>query len=169
MAKETQSQSANQEVQLVVFKLGPEEFGVDIQQVREIVKFIPITPIPRSPKFIEGVFNLRGHVSVVIDLSKRLSLPLSPRTEKTRIIVVEIDGNTVGMIVDEVTEVLRLSKDKIVETPHISKSEISEKYITGIGKLEDDRLLILIDLSVTLSFEEIEDVKEITDNNKDAG
>jgi len=150
----------SEEIQLVIFKIGNEEFGVNIHQVKEIVRLIPITPIPRAPEFIEGVVNLRGQILAVMDLAKRLELPSRPRSEKTRIIVVEIEDNTVGMIVDEVTEVLRLPLEKIEKTPQIVESEIEQKYIKGVGKL-DERLLIIIDLANVLSLEEKEEIKKI--------
>jgi len=149
-----------EEVQLVVFRLGEEEFGVNIHQVREIVRLVPITPIPRAPEFIEGVVNLRGQILAVMDLAKRLDVPSKPRSEKTRIVVVELEDNVVGMIVDEVSEVLRIPISKVEKTPQIIESEISQRYITGVGKLED-RLLILIDLAAILSVEEIEHVRKI--------
>ncbi len=149
-----------EEVQLVVFRLGEEEFGVNIHQVREIVRLVPITPIPRAPEFIEGVVNLRGQILAVMDLAKRLDVPSKPRSEKTRIVVVELEDNVVGMIVDEVSEVLRIPTSKVEKTPQIIESEISQRYITGVGKLED-RLLILIDLAAILSVEEIEHVRKI--------
>ena len=149
-----------EEIQLVVFKLGKEEFGVNIHQVKEIVRLVPITPIPRAAKFIEGVVNLRGQILAVLDLAKRIELPASVRSDKTRIVVIELDQNVVGMIVDEVSEVLRIPTNRIEKTPQIVETDISEKYITGVGKLED-RLLILIDLIAILSIEEIEHVKSI--------
>ncbi len=149
-----------EESQLVVFKIGEEEFGVNIHQVREIVRLVPITPIPRAPEFIEGVVNLRGQILAVIDLSKRLELSSRPRSEKTRIIVIEVEDKTVGMIVDEVTEVLRISKGQIEHTPNIIESEINQRYITGVGKLEE-KLLILIDLLAVFSVEEIEHLEKI--------
>ncbi len=147
-----------EELQLVIFKIGNEEFGVPINQVREIVRLIQITPIPRAPSFIEGVVNLRGQVLAVIDLAKKLNLKSNPRSEKTRIIVVEVDNNTVGMIVDEVTEVLKLPSENVKETPEVIATQIKQEYLKGIGKL-DDRLLILIDLAKVLSPEEVEEVK----------
>jgi len=157
---EEKSQDKAQEIQLVIFKIGPEEFAVNIQQVREIVRLIPITPIPRSSEFIEGVVNLRGQVLIVMDLAKRLGLASTAHTEKTRIVVVEVDESSVGMIVDDVTEVLRLGTDKIVKTIDLAETDITKKYITGIGKLKD-RLLILIDLSAVLSTEELEHAEKI--------
>ncbi|OQX81665.1 MAG: chemotaxis protein CheW [Candidatus Omnitrophica bacterium 4484_70.1] len=155
-----------EEIQLVIFKIGKEEFGVNIHQVKEIVRLTSITPIPRAPKFIEGVVNLRGQVLAVMDLAKRLELPSQPRSEKTRIIIVEVENNTVGMIVDEVTEVLRLPMDKIEKTPQIIESDIEQKYIKGVGKL-DNRLLILIDLANVLSLEEKEEIRKIEEKGEE--
>ena len=104
--------------------------------------------------------NLRGQILAVMDLAKRLDVPSKPRSEKTRIVVVELEDNVVGMIVDEVSEVLRIPISKVEKTPQIIESEISQRYITGVGKLED-RLLILIDLAAILSVEEIEHVRKI--------
>src|SRR3989338_8811712 len=105
------------EYQLVVFTIGAEEFGVAISQVREIVRLIAITYLPKAPVFIEGVVNLRGQVVAVIDLAKRLNIPSKPRTDATRIIIVEIEGMTMGMIVDSVSEVLRLSSESVEAIP----------------------------------------------------
>ncbi|MFH1767835.1 MAG: chemotaxis protein CheW [Candidatus Omnitrophota bacterium] len=149
----------SKEIQFVVFKIGSEEFGVGINQVKEIVRLIPITPIPRAPHFIEGVVNLRGQILAVIDLAKRLSIQTSGRSERTRIIVVEVEDHTVGMIVDEVAEVLRLAVANIDQTPELITSEVQQKYLKGVGKL-GDRLLILIDLARILSSQEVEDVKK---------
>ena len=147
------------ELQLVVFKIGEEEFGVEINQVKEIVRLVPITPVPRAPKFVEGVVNLRGQILAVIDLAKRLRLMESPRTDKSRIVVIEMEGNTAGMIVDEVTEVLRLPAANIEKTPELISTEVQHQYLKGVGKL-GERLLILIALDEVLSPEEIEDMKK---------
>ena len=143
-----------EEVQLVVFKIGDEEFGVEINQVREIGKLISITRMPKAPVFIEGVVNLRGKIITVIDLAKRLDLPSAGRTDSTRIMVVEVGEDTVGMIVDSVSEVLRLSTDNIEDTPALIDTEVHKQYLRGVGKSED-RLLILLDLNEVLSTEEI--------------
>lgn len=147
------------EIQLVIFKIGEEEFGVEINQVREIVKLVSITRMPKAPTFIEGVVNLRGQIITVIDLSRRLDLPSSGRTEATRIMVVEIGENTVGMIVDSVSEVLRLSENDIEDTPSLIETEVHEKYLRGVGKSED-RLLILLDLNEVLSTDEIKHISK---------
>lgn len=147
------------EYQLVVFTIGDEEFGVDISQVREIVRLVQITYLPKAPTFIEGVVNLRGQVLAVIDLSKRLGVPSKERSENTRIIVVEVGENTVGMIVDSVSEVLRLASDFVEEVPSLVETEIPEHYIRGVGKLKD-RLLVLLDLNKILTPEEVQHVEQ---------
>lgn len=146
------------EYQLVVFTIGEEEFGVDISQVREIVRLVQITYLPKAPSFIEGVVNLRGQVLAVIDLAKRLGLTSRERGENTRIIVVEVGENTVGMIVDSVSEVLRLSSDCVDEVPSLVDTEVPEHYIKGVGKLKD-RLLVLLDLNKILTPEEFQHVE----------
>ncbi|MCX7927057.1 MAG: chemotaxis protein CheW [Candidatus Omnitrophica bacterium] len=146
------------EFQLVVFTLGEEEFGVDISQVREIVRLVQITYLPKAPAFIEGVVNLRGQVLPVIDLAKRLGVSSKERSEATRIIVVEVGENTVGMIVDSVSEVLRLSSECVEDVPSLVETEVPEHYIRGVGKLKD-RLLVLLDLNRILSPEEVQSVE----------
>jgi len=158
--QENKEQQQLREIQLVIFKIGKEEFAVNIRQVREIVRLIPITPIPRCADFIEGVVNLRGQVLIIMDLAKRLNLKPSPHGEKTRIVVVEVNDSSIGMIVDDVTEVLRLPENSIVKTPDLTDIDITKKYITGIGKLKD-RLLILIELSAILSAEELEHAENL--------
>lgn len=146
------------EYQLVVFAVGDEEFGVDISQVREIVRLAQITYLPKAPVFIEGVMNLRGQIIAVTDLAKRLGITPKPRGEATRTIIVEVGQNTVGMVVDSVSEVLRLSAEQVEDVPSLIDTEVPEHYIRGVGKLKD-RLLVLLDLNNILSPEEIQHVE----------
>lgn len=146
------------EYQLVVFAVGDEEFGVDISQVREIVRLAQITYLPKAPAFIEGVMNLRGQIIAVTDLAKRLGISAKPRGEATRTIIVEVGNNTVGMIVDSVSEVLRLSGEHVEEVPSLIDTEVPEHYIRGVGKLKD-RLLVLLDLNNILTPEEVQHVE----------
>ncbi len=147
------------EHQLVVFMIGDEEFGVDISQVREIVRVAQITYLPKAPAFIEGVVNLRGQVLAVIDLAKRIGVSSKERGENTRIIVVEVAENTVGMIVDSVSEVLRLPAESVEQVPSLVETEVPEHYIRGVGKLKE-RLLVLLDLNKILTFEEFQHVEK---------
>ena len=163
------AEKKTKEYQLVVFAIGNEEFGVEIGQVREIVRLVQITYLPKAPEFIEGVVNLRGQVLPVIDLAKRLGISSHLRTEATRIVVIEVENNTVGMIVDSVSEVLRLSSEDVDEVPMLVDTEIPEHYIRGVGKLKD-RLLVLLDLDKILTPEEVlhveRQVKSISNQDK---
>jgi len=147
-------------LQLVSFKVGTEEFGVDILKVQEINRMLKITKVPNAPDFVEGVVNLRGRIIPVIDLRKRLSIESKVHDNKTRIVVVDILGNIVGFIVDEVNEVLRISKD-IIENPPELVSQVDSDFITSVAKLED-RIIILLDLDNLLKKDEKEILQEIS-------
>ena len=140
-----ESTYADNDIQLVVFKLGREDYGISILQVQEIKRIMDITRVPNSPDYIKGVINLRGSVLPVIDLKKRLALPASEDTEDTRIIIVKVEDIVVGLIVDGVSEVTSLSSDN-VEPPQTVVSGVSAQYLSGVGKQEDN-LLILLNLA----------------------
>lgn len=150
------------EIQLVVFRLWKEEFGFDISEVKEIIRIPNITPMPKSPAFIEGIINLRGQIIAVIDLAKRFNLFRMERTEKSRIIVAEVKENIVGFIVDEVPEVLRITGTDIDSAPQMIESKIHSGFIKGVGKLKD-RLIILLDLQRILSHDEVKEIEVRTE------
>ncbi|MCH7713096.1 MAG: chemotaxis protein CheW [Chloroflexi bacterium] len=137
------------EKQLVVFDLADEGYGVDIGSVREIIRMQDITQVPRTPEFVEGVINLRGKVIPVVDLRKRFGFPEADATKDTRIVVVDIGGQDIGVVVDAVTEVLRIGADA-VEPPSSVITTADSEYLLGIAKLET-RLIILLDLQQALS------------------
>ena len=155
------------DLHLVTFRVGTELFGVPISAVQEIVRVPAIARIPQSPEFVEGVINLRGRVITVVDLHKRLggSAPSlsaangSEQSKKTRILVIEAEGRLVGVIVDEVAEVLRLAEDCIEAAPGMV-SGVNNQYIRGVGKLQDD-LLILIEIEKLLSVDQLEAIDEM--------
>ncbi len=154
MTKQEQIGDANSdELQLVSFNIGTEEFGVDILKVQEINRMVEITKVPQAPHYVEGVINLRGKVIPIVDLRKRFDLELKEYDKNTRIVVVDIGGNIMGMIVDAVSEVLRLSTSTIEPPPEIVTG-INSEYIKGVAKL-DDRLLIFLDLSKVIDVEEM--------------
>lgn len=136
-------------LQLVTFRLGNEEFSLDILRVQEIIRHMELTRVPRTPDFVDGVINLRGRVIPVLDLRKRFGLPSDEKTNETRIIVVDVDNKTVGLKVDAVSEVLRLPADTVEPAPAIVTGAESD-YIKGVGKL-DGRLLILLDVEKILT------------------
>ena len=142
---------AAQELQLVIFRLAREEYGLPITKVQEINRLVPITKLPQTPSFMEGVINLRGRVIPVIDLRKRFQLSTAEHSDDTRIIIVEVKGQTVGVIVDAVTEVVRLSAGNIEPPP--PAFILDAQYIEGVGKM-DDRLLILLDIDKILTSQE---------------
>lgn len=151
--QELATQAETDELQLVSFNIGTEEFGVDILKVQEINRMVEITKVPQAPNYVEGVINLRGKVIPIVDLRKRFNLELKEHDKNTRIVVVDIGGNIMGMIVDSVSEVLRLSANTIEPPPDIVTG-VNAEYIKGVAKLED-RLLIFLDLSRVIDVSEI--------------
>ena len=137
------------ERQLVIFKLGKELFGIDIDVVEGIIKLQEIVRVPQAPPFVEGITNLRGSVVPVVDLEKRLDLKEHSRNGATRIVVVNMDGLKVGMIVAEVTEVLTIDAQVIEPKPALV-STIDTEFITGVAKV-GEKLIILLDLGRVLT------------------
>ena len=144
-----QNNNAQGETQLVVFDLASEFYGVDIGDVREIIRMQNVTRVPGTPVYMEGVINLRGKVVPVVDLRKRLDLKVKPQTKESRIVVVDIGGKDVGVIVDGVTEVLRIPLSS-VEPPSQMIANSETAYIRGIAKLKE-KLVILLDLDKVLA------------------
>ncbi|MBI5555058.1 MAG: chemotaxis protein CheW [Elusimicrobia bacterium] len=135
--------------QLVVFNLANEEYGVAIGQVQEIIRPQGTTRIPGMPSFIEGVINLRGKIIPIIDLRERFSLVKKESDARTRVVVAEVSSQTVGLVVDSVSEVLRLANEAIDPLPP-TITDIDGEYLKGVGKL-DRRLIILLDLEKVLT------------------
>jgi purine-binding chemotaxis protein CheW len=140
------------ETQLVVFALGQEEFACKITDVREVLKMMKITPLPHCLDFVEGVINLRGEVIPVIDLRKRFGMMEVERTNNSRIIIAEVASSLVGLIVDSVSEVLRIP-DRQIQAPPDRVAGTRTHFILGVGKVED-RLLIILNLDKILTSEE---------------
>jgi purine-binding chemotaxis protein CheW len=140
------------ENQVVVFELAGEHYGVDIATVEGIIKMQKITKMPHTLSFVEGVTNLRGAVLPVIDMRKRFGLAERTVSKDTRIIVVEMEGMTVGMIVDAVSEVLRIPVED-VDPPSPMVTTVDSTFINGIAKVEE-RLIILLDLAKVLTTQE---------------
>jgi len=137
------------ERQLVVFRLAQDVYGFDIQAVREIIRMQEITRVPNAPEQIEGVINLRGRICPIMDLRKRFDVAISEATAESRIVVVEIAGEDVGVIVDAVTEVLRVPGDRI-QPPSSVVTTADTRVVEGIVNL-GDRLIILVDLNTLLT------------------
>ena len=157
--KDRQGKERQEETtQIIVFKLGEEEFGVDILQVREIEKLDQgITRVPKAP-FVEGVINLRGEIIPIVDLRVRFGLTVPELGLDSRVIIVEVGEALVGMLVDAVVEVLRIPVSAIEPPPPITKG-VDSYYLAGVAKLED-RLIVLLNLERTLSPEEEKELRE---------
>ena len=148
MAEELET-SQSEEMQLVIFDLAGEAYGVAIQAVLEIIRMQEITTIPQAPYFVKGVINLRGKVIPVADLRKRFSMPEAEESKESRIVVVDIGGQAIGMTVDAVTEVTRIPAGT-VEPPSSVITTSDSDYLMGIAKLESG-MIILLDLTRVLA------------------
>jgi purine-binding chemotaxis protein CheW len=137
----------------LTFFLAGEEYGLEILKVHEIIGMMPITSVPRTPRFIKGVINLRGKVIPVVDLRLKLDMDSTEHTEETCIIVVQSYDLEIGVIVDKVSEVLDISGDHIEETPAFG-TDVKSDYILGIGKSEGG-IKLLLDIDKVLSMGEI--------------
>jgi len=153
-------------MQLVGFMNGKEMFGVDILMVQEIIRGAPITAVPNTPAFVEGVTNLRGNIIPVIDLRRRLSLPTDrEKSGKNWVLILDIAGRVTGFVVDAVTEVLKIERDSIEPPPEIVVAGLESQYVQGVCDI-GERLLILLDFNRILLVEEIKRLKEVNMGGK---
>ena len=147
-------------LQLVSFRLAQEEYGIEITKVQEIILMGEITRVPQTPPYIKGLINLRSTVIPIVDLRLRFALPQEDATDETRIMVVNVKGKTIGIIVDAVSEVLRVSQEHIAPPPP-TVAGLEKDYLTGLVKLEN-RLLILLDIDKILDEEDMAAVEGVT-------
>jgi len=143
-------------MQLVSFRLANELYGIEITKVREIILITEITRIPQTPHYVKGLINLRSTVIPVIDLRALFGLPEGEMTDESRIMVLQASGRTIGIVVDAVSEVLRVKQDQIAPPPP-TVAKLGREYLTGLVKL-DKQLLILLDIDKILSDEESAEV-----------
>jgi purine-binding chemotaxis protein CheW len=145
--------------QLVVFELAGELYGLNIFEVREIIRDTPATKIPSAPNFVEGIVNLRGKIIPVIDLKERFGLEKADKTKNTRIIIADISGQETGLVVDSVKEVATIDENSIEPTP--AATTINAVFVEGLAK-KDNRLIIIIKLDLLLQVEEKELLKSMS-------
>jgi purine-binding chemotaxis protein CheW len=141
-------------IQLVNFLVDNEEYGVEVLKVREIIRMTDVTRVPNAPAFVDGVFNLRGKVIPIISLRKRLSLPLVEYDSNTRIIVIDLDNDLTGIIVDAVAEVIRITAEDIQPAPEGATHDSIGGMFSGLVN-RANRLLVLLDLDVLLNSDKI--------------
>lgn len=158
------TQESEDETQLVCFKVAQEEYGIHIMRVQEIIRIEEITSVPKAPTFVEGIVNLRGNVLPVIDMRTRFGLGRDERTEQNRIVVVNIQGKTTGVIVDSVSEVLRMVRTHIEPPPTVLSGETDRRFIEGLGKLDNGkRIIILLNVDAILSDQEDRELRGLTE------
>ncbi|WP_048602479.1 chemotaxis protein CheW [Rubeoparvulum massiliense] len=148
-----------EEIKVIVFRLQDEEYGVEVNQVRGIERMMPVTRVPRTPKFVKGVINLRGVVTPIIDLRSRFDFEEKEYTDSTRIIIVVVNEIEVGLIVDAANDVIDIPT-KAIEPPPEVVGGIEADYLRGVAKLQD-RLLILLNLDKVLNTNEVEQLEQI--------
>ena len=147
----------------LTFSLADEEYGIGILKVKEIIGMMPITSVPRTPQFVKGVINLRGKVIPIVDLRAKFGMESIPYTERTCIIVVEIDSKDatvlIGIVVDSVSEVLNINGDEIEDTPAFG-THLNTEYIMGMAKMEGG-VKILLNIDQVLSSKEIQNLQGV--------
>ena len=148
----------------LTFTLEEEEYGIGILKVKEIIGMMPVTSVPRTPDFVKGVINLRGKVIPVVDLRLKFTMGEIPYTDRTCIIVVEIDSDAatvlIGIVVDAVSEVLNIREEDIEDTPKFGTA-LDTNYILGMAKMEGG-VKILLDIDKVLSQEEVIQLENVT-------
>ncbi len=153
----------DREGKYLTFTLADEEYGIGILKIKEIIGMMPITTVPRTPEFVKGVINLRGKVIPVMDLRLRFGMESIDYTERTCIIVVEIEGTSgtvqIGIVVDSVSEVLNINVDDIEDTPTFG-AKLNTDYILGMTKVKGG-VKILLDIDRVLSSEEIDSLDKV--------
>lgn len=139
-------------LQYVTFRLADETYGINVMQVQEVLRYTEIAPVPGAPSYVLGIINLRGNVVTVIDTRQRFGLMTAESTDATRIVIIEVDQQVVGIMVDSVSEVVYLRQSEIETTPNVGNEE-SAKFIQGVCN-KNDQLLILVELNKLMSDEE---------------
>ncbi len=153
--------------QYLVFKIEAQEFAIQAARVQEISRVVPTTHVPTAPPYIEGILNLRGQLATVINFRRKFGLGAKESDEDTRIIMVEHGGFPIGVLVDSVEEVIRISDDKVQTLPETAATKVSRDYITGVGMLED-RLVVVLDADKILTKSELQEA-EAARNSTGAG
>ncbi|MGF1726789.1 chemotaxis protein CheW [Photobacterium nomapromontoriensis] len=154
---EIQKEDGNDQVlQWVTFQLEDETYGINVMQVREVLRYSEIAPVPGAPDYVLGIINLRGNVVTVIDTRSRFGLMPGDISDNTRIVIIEAEKQVIGILVDSVAEVVYLRSSEIDSTPSVGTEE-SAKFIQGVSN-RDGRLLILVDLNKLLSDDEWDDM-----------
>ncbi len=150
------------EGKFLTFVLNDEIYGIEILKVREIIGLMDVTNVPQTPEYLKGVINLRGKVIPVIDLRLKFSMQEGEHTQETCTIVVEVDNTSIGVIVDNVSEVMEIKGDEIEDAPQFGQG-VDSNFIMGLGKTKET-IVILLDIAKVLSEEELAMAEEMATN-----
>lgn len=161
MTKE-ENESLEQDGQFLTYSIGNQEYGIDISNVTEIIGIQKITALPDLPPFIKGVINLRGKVIPVVDVRLRFGMDARAYDERTCIVVVDISGTSVGLVVDTVSEVMNIPESQIEEPPKVSKKANGNRFVQGLGKVNDE-VKILLDIQKLLYEDELEKISAVAE------
>lgn len=160
--QQTEDDESSSTLQVVSFKLGEGDYGVDIKYVREINRLTNVTQIPTAPAFVEGIINLRGLIVPVVNLGLRFGLARTEHSKDTRIVVIESDNHTLGLVVDAVSEVLSIPESEIDPASNMSSGGIDISFVEGVGKI-DERLILILSPERLFSEEEKEQLADLAE------
>jgi purine-binding chemotaxis protein CheW len=155
-----------QEIQVACFRLGVDLYAIDIMRIKEIIRPLKLTCLPRFPDFVEGIINLRGMVMPVIDLRKRFDLPESEITSNTRLLIVKLAGQVIALVVDEVAEVVAVSLKDIKPPPHLGEG-VDAEYLLGVCLVKEE-MIMLLNIDRLLSSHETIELGKIHGGHKEA-
>lgn len=161
MAVEVKQEELGEEIekdQYLVFSVRNQEFAIQAMRVQEISRVLPTTPVPTAPPYIEGILNLRGQLATVINFRRKFHFEQKGQDEDTRIIIVEQAGYPIGVLVDSVAEVIKITDEQVQKLPEAAATTISKDYITGVGMMEK-RIVILLDADKLLTKSEMIEVE----------
>ncbi len=150
--------------QLILISIGSAFYAIDIMKIVEIIKYMPVTPVPRAPEFLEGVIDLRGDIIPVIDMRKRFEIPAGTLHEKTRIVIIRVVDKIAGLIVDGVREVLRVPTAKVLPPPKIVQG-IESEYLSGVVS-DRGRIILVLNLDRILTSTERVQFKNLVFKNQ---
>lgn len=163
----TAGEATRKEIQLACFRVGEQMYALDILRIREVIRPQKLTPVPKAPKFIEGVINLRGAVIPVVDLRKRFDQPVRKGNNKVRTLVCVLGGKIIGLVVDEVVEVKNFARHEIQPAPRFIKGGAGTDYFLGVCQRQDE-LVMIMNLEKILSTDEKIDLDVIRDTLQDS-
>ncbi|KAF0220624.1 MAG: purine-binding chemotaxis protein [Geobacteraceae bacterium] len=154
-----------QEIQVACFWLGEDLYAVDIMRIKEIIRPLKLASLPKAPPFVEGVINLRGTVIPIVDLRKRFDLPYRPVDQSTRLLIVSVARQALGLVVDDVTEVITMAAKDIKAPPQVTRG-VGAEYLVGVC-LAKDNLIMLLNIDRILTDQEAGELGRMGDAGKE--